>query len=117
MSVYPVLCPECEAVLPHSTDLDLPDLIACTGCGLVREVKAELLAAVMAFAVQPPVQDMRFCPWCKETREVGHDCPAGAVGCTTRQPDETPCGCCLRCLSAMATDPRYRSTSDLDGGA
>jgi hypothetical protein len=60
------------------------------------------------------VEDMRDCGWCKEKLPADHDCPAGAVGCTTRQPDETPCGCCLRCLAAMATDPRYGSHSDID---
>jgi hypothetical protein len=61
------------------------------------------------------VEDMQFCPWCNERKPVGHDCPAGAVGCTTRQPDETPCGCCLRCLEAMATDLiRFGSPSDPD---
>lgn len=109
MSVYEVFCDPCGAVLPHDADRGE---IACKRCGLVREVGAELLAAVMAFA-SPPVQDMRYCDWCRQTRAVGHHCPAGAVGCTTRQPDETPCGCCLRCLAAMADDPRYGTPADL----
>jgi len=61
------------------------------------------------------VRDMRFCPWCRETREVGHDCPAGAVGCTERQPDEPPCGICSACLDAQKADLiRYGSPSDSD---
>jgi hypothetical protein len=109
---YKAFCEGCGAVLPHEAG---DGEIACTGCGLSREVDVRQLAAVMAYAELLPVQEMRFCDWCNERKPVGHDCPAGAVGCTTRQPDETPCGCCLRCLAAMAEDvARYGSPSDLD---
>lgn len=111
MSVYEVFCDPCGAVLPHDADRGE---IACKRCGLVREVDVRQLAAVMAYAELLPVEDMRDCVWCNAKKPVGHDCPAGAVGCTTRQPDETPCGCCLRCLAAMADDPRYGSPADLD---
>jgi hypothetical protein len=112
VSVIEVFCPSCREVHPHAAD---ETRLACTGCGAVRAADEGLLVAALAVASMPPVQDMRDCPWCRETREVGHDCPAGAVGCTTRQPDETPCGCCLRCLSAMAEDfARHGSPSDID---
>lgn len=111
MSVIQAWCDRCKQVQPHASG---DTTLVCGRCGLLRQVDETLLVAALAVASMPPVQDMRFCPWCSETREVGHDCPAGAVGCIKRQPDETPCGCCLRCLAAMATDPRYGSPSDLD---
>ena len=112
MSVYEVFCDSCGAVLPHTTG---HNQIVCTVCRAVREVDVRQLDAVMAYAELLPVEDMRDCAWCDGKRPVGHDCPAGAVGCTTRQPDETPCGCCLRCLAVMAEDfARYGSPSDLD---
>ena len=61
------------------------------------------------------VQDMRFCPYCNETKAVGHDCPAGAVGCTTNPPDGPTCGECVPCLNAQRADLiRYGSPNDLD---
>ncbi|WP_185844599.1 hypothetical protein [Nonomuraea sp. WAC 01424] len=37
---------------------------------------------------------------------------AGEVGCIERWPDESPCGTCSDCLTAMLSDPRYGSHSD-----
>ncbi|MFI7448161.1 hypothetical protein ACIBQX_11740 [Nonomuraea sp. NPDC049714] len=61
------------------------------------------------------VEDMRYCDWCDAWLPVDHDCSAGAVGCTKRQPDETPCGACLACIAAMTADlARYGSPSDIE---
>ncbi|MFI6594908.1 hypothetical protein ACIBHX_01600 [Nonomuraea sp. NPDC050536] len=67
------------------------------------------------------VQDMRFCPWCFERKPAGHDCPAGAVGCTTREPDDLPCGICRGCQQTQLDDYARRraefehgSPTDLD---
>lgn len=105
MSVYDVFCDPCGAVRPHAAG---DGLIVCTGCGLVREVDVRQLAAVMAYAELLPVQDTRYCDWCRQTREVGHDCPAGAVGCTTNPPDGPTCGTCGACVAAMTADLRRR---------
>ncbi|MGA4989960.1 hypothetical protein [Nonomuraea bangladeshensis] len=65
------------------------------------------------------VIDMRFCPWCRSTLPADHVCPAGAVGCTSRPPDDTPCGCCLACIAAMTAhlsraEYEHGSPSDLN---
>jgi dissimilatory sulfite reductase (desulfoviridin) alpha/beta subunit len=71
-----------------------------------------------------PVDEIRYCDWCDAWLPADHDCPASAVGCTTRQPDETPCGGCGSCIAAMTADLRrrehpftegpYGSPSDID---
>ncbi|MFI6296779.1 hypothetical protein ACIBEJ_34680 [Nonomuraea sp. NPDC050790] len=112
MAVVSVFCHACKAVHPHAAG---GELIVCTGCGSERAVDSTLLMAAVTVA------EMAFCPWCKETKPVGHDCPAGAVGCTERQPDETPCGVCARCQQVQLDDfqrrselGRYGSPSDID---
>ncbi|HEY9370985.1 hypothetical protein [Streptomyces sp.] len=117
MSVIDVWCPSCGAVRPHAAN---DELVACTGCGAVRTDLGEGLAvAALTVAELPPVADMRPCPWCRETKAVGHDCPAGAVGCSEREPDNSPCGACQACISAMTADLgrraefEYGSPSDL----
>lgn len=67
------------------------------------------------------VQDMRDCRWCNETKPVGHDCPAGAVGCTTNPSDGPTCGARQACYRAQAqslaaefTRDPYGSPSDID---
>ncbi|SET52179.1 hypothetical protein SAMN05421811_103298 [Nonomuraea wenchangensis] len=52
---------------------------------------------------------MRFCPWCRSTLPADHVCPAGAVGCTNRPPDDTPCGGCPACIAAMTADLARRA--------
>lgn len=102
MSVIDVWCPSCHAVRPHAAN---DELVACTGCGAVRTDLGEGLAvAALTVAELPPVVDVADCRWCNGMRPVGHDCPAGAVGCTSRAPDETPCGACLACIAAMTAD-------------
>ena len=70
------------------------------------------------------VQDMRDCAWCNAKKPVGHDCPAGAVGCTAGRDDGTTCGECEACTRAQtqslaARDAEFRldpygSPSDID---
>lgn len=67
------------------------------------------------------VEDMSsFCPWCNERKPAEHTCPAGSVGCTERDPGETPCGGCGSCIAAMTADLARRaeyehgSPSDID---
>jgi hypothetical protein len=112
VSVIEVFCPSCLQVHPHAAD---ETRLACTGCGVVRAADEGLLVAALAVASMSPVQDVQYCPWRRSTLPADHDCSAGAVGCTPRQPDETPCGCCLRCLAAIAEDfARHGSPSDID---
>jgi hypothetical protein len=90
-------CPACGAERgPHRYD---GDELACLSCGTPREVEPELVVAVL---------DMRFCDWCRATLPVGHDCPAGAVGCLTRGPADAACGACERCLAVQAADLAMR---------
>lgn len=100
-------CFDCKALHPHER---AGNGVVCTGCGISTDVPAELLD--MAFSEPPQVEGMRPCPWCRESKPVGHDCPAGAIGCTERQPDETPCGGCGACVAAMTADLARRA--DLD---
>lgn len=65
-------------------------------------------------ALEYDLDDMLPCPWCRAWMPSDHVCPAGAVGCETAPEGEPPCGCCRRCIAAMAADPRYGSPSDLD---
>ena len=108
-------CLSCRASHPHER---ADGAVVCGGCGQVTPVPEALLD--LAFTDAPPVVEMADCRWCNATRPVGHDCPAGAVGCTTRQPDETPYGICDRCkqvqgldLALKADARRYGSPSDL----
>ena len=112
MSVINVWCVACHAVRRHvATD----DMVACTGCGNIRRDLGEGLAvAALTVAELPPVDDMRDCAWCNEKKPVGHDCPAGAVGCTAGREDGTTCGECGPCLTAQRSDPRYGSQPDID---
>lgn len=87
------------------------DELVCRECGASRRPEPELVAVV----------EVRHCPWCRATLPVGHDCPAGAVGCLSRGATEPPCGACECCLTAQATDLalradliRYGSPSDAD---
>ena len=116
MSVIDVFCRSCNAVHPHATD---DNTIVCTGCGAISHADTDVLTFVLTAAEQP-VLDMRDCRWCNEMKPVGHDCPAGAVGCTDRQPEETPCGECDRCrevqrqdLGRRAAEFEHGSPSDL----
>lgn len=108
MSVLEQWCGACQATHPHAAG---HGMVVCTGCGLVNRVHPDLLALALS---AEPVQGVAFCRWCRETQPVGHDCPAGAVGCTERAADETPCGGCEACIAAQRSDPRYGSPSDLD---
>lgn len=117
MSVIEVFCRACNAVHPHAAD---DGVIVCTGCGLVLRVDADVLAFVLTAAEQP-VLDMRFCPYCRETKPVGHDCPAGVVGCENNPPDGPTCGACQPCYRAQAQHlavqddyRRYGSQPDID---
>jgi hypothetical protein len=47
---------------------------------------------------------MADCRWCNEKKPVGHDCPAGAVGCENNPPDGPTCGRCQPCYRAQAAD-------------
>lgn len=119
MSVIDIWCPSCRAVRPHAAN---DELVACTGCGAVRADLGEGLAvAALTVSELPPVVDMRFCRWCRESKPVGHDCPAGAVGCTLNPPDGPACGHCSGCLGTQAEDLSSRraefehgSPSDID---
>lgn len=97
--------------------------VPCKGRLGLWDLPAEVETAVR-MQIAPPVQDMRFCPYCRETKSVGHDCPAGAVGCTAGREDGTTCGVCPPCLAAQRQglaardaefkrDP-YGSPSDID---
>lgn len=78
MSVIDIWCITCAAVRPHAAN---EDLMACTGCGQIRHGLGEGLAvAALTVAELPPVDDMRFCDYCRETFPADHNCPAGAGG-------------------------------------
>ncbi|HEY9373174.1 hypothetical protein [Streptomyces sp.] len=106
MSVIDVFCNGCKQVHPHASG---EGRIVCTGCGLVSEADDSLLIAALNFASSLPVQDMRFCPWCRETKPVGHDCLAGAVGCTTNPPEGPACGACSGCTGTQSVDLARRA--------
>lgn len=97
-------CFDCKAMHPHER---AEGGVVCTGCATHTEAPAELLD--LAFAEPVPVQGMERCPWCRTSMPVGHVCPAGAVGCTKRQPDETPCGACDRCYEVQGVDLARRA--------
>jgi DNA-directed RNA polymerase subunit RPC12/RpoP len=106
-----VWCQTCTATTAH---LLATATITCPHCRTARVVDEPVALVAEAISEPAPVQDMRDCGWCKERLPADHVCPAGAVGCTTRQPDETPCGACLGCIAAMTADlVRYGSPSDL----
>lgn len=90
-------CPCCrEEGVTHRYD---GDELVCLSCGASRSPEAGLVAAVTG---------VEFCPWCRATLPVGHDCPAGAVGCLTRGPADAACGACERCLAVQAADLAMR---------
>ena len=102
-------CQTCDRRRPHRCS---GSSATCGTCGTVRPVEGDLLPAEPH---ETPVVDMRFCRWCNRTMPADHVCPAGAVGCATRHPDEDPCGGCPGCLAAQhAMEARYGSPSDLD---
>lgn len=71
MSVIDVFCPRCAAVRPHAAN---EALMACTGCGQIRRGLGEGLAVAALTVAELPVEDMRFCIHCNETKPVGHAC-------------------------------------------
>lgn len=122
MSVVPIWCAVCTAVRPHVAN---DERVSCIGCGNIRRDLGEGLAvAALTVAELAPVDDMRFCAWCNERKPVGHDCPAGAVGCTAGRDDGTTCGECGPCTRAQTQDlaardaefrlDPYGSPSDID---
>ncbi|MFI7642432.1 hypothetical protein [Nonomuraea sp. NPDC049400] len=102
MGIPDQYCQGCQALHPHEAG---ENTVTCTGCGLVTEVSPDLIQLVTS----PPVEGVAFCAWCKETKAADHVCPAGAVGCTERAPEETPCGGCGACIAAMTADLARRA--------
>jgi hypothetical protein len=88
--------------------------VPCKGSLGLWELPAEVETAVR-MQIAPPVVAMADCAWCNAKKPVGHDCPAGAVGCTAGRADGTTCGECGSCLDAQRADLiRYGTPNDLD---
>jgi hypothetical protein len=99
MSVINIWCGACQGIRTHAIDATQA---ACTGCGNVRHDLGEGLALAALTVAEMPVKDMRFCPWCRETKATDHDCPASAVGCTAGREDGSTCGECQPCTTAQS---------------
>lgn len=55
-----------------------------------------------------PVEEVRYCPWERQTLPVDHDCVADArIPCENRANDGRVCGICPACIAAQEADPRY----------
>ncbi|MFC4006545.1 hypothetical protein ACFOY2_04890 [Nonomuraea purpurea] len=82
--------------------------VSCNGRLSLWDLPADVETAVR-MQLDPPVQAMEFCPWCRGRKPAGHVCPAGAVGCTTNPPGGDCCGVCSRCQQAQLDDYARRS--------
>ncbi|MGW4406570.1 hypothetical protein ACWEJ6_21250 [Nonomuraea sp. NPDC004702] len=98
-------CPTCGPVVQHEID---GDDAACLSCGVVHSVELDLLEGVVEVA---------FCPTCRQTMPVGHECdPTPCL----RRTGLYPCGTCEACLSAQGADLargaeyEHGSPSDID---
>lgn len=86
-------CHGCDTVTSH-TPVSAGEA-ACTGCGMVREIDADVLAEVVP---------MEPCNWCRETKPVGHVCLVDDTPCE-RKTSLLPCGECGPCLTAQGRGP------------
>lgn len=73
MSVIEVWCPVCVGIRPHVAD---DSLTYCTGCQSRTDLGEGLAVAALTVA-ELPVDDMRFCDYCRDTLPADHGCPYG----------------------------------------
>lgn len=106
-------CDWCQDTLPSGHACGAVEPACMSRTQLVRCGACPACLAVVARAQSgSPVQDLADCRWCNAMKPVGHDCPAGAVGCTTNPPEGPACGACSGCTGTQSVDLARRAESE-----